>query len=112
VDGVEHVHYDRTYQGLPVIGGDLIVHESPSGAVRTVSWSSTPKVQGRGGVPPTVASSTARGTKDRKVIYAVRHAPVLAWEGHVRGVADDVAPVADLVFMDAKTGKTLRAQAH
>ncbi len=67
LDGVEHVHYDRTYQGLPVIGGDLIVHESPSGAVRTVSWSSTHKVQVRGGLaatvsrrPPPAAPATAR----------------------------------------------------
>jgi len=107
VDGVEHVHYDRTYEGLPVIGGDLIVHQSPGGAVRTVSWSSTPKVQVRGDLAATVAPTEARGTGDRKVIYAVRHAPVLAWEGHVQGVDDDGTPVDDLVYTDAKTGKRL-----
>ena len=107
VDGAEHVHYDRTYQGLPVIGGDLIVHESPGGAVRTVSWSSTPKVQVRGDLAATVAPTDARGTGDRKVIYAVNHAPVLAWEGHVQGVDDDGTPVDDLVYTDAKTGKRL-----
>lgn len=107
VDGAEHVHYDRTYQGLPVIGGDLIVHESPGGAVRTVSWSSTPRVQVRGDLAATVAPTDARGTGDRKVIYAVHHAPVLAWEGHVRGVDDDGTPVDDLVYTDAKTGKRL-----
>jgi Zn-dependent metalloprotease len=107
VDGVEHVHYDRTYQGLPVIGGDLIVHQSPSGAVRTVSWSSTHNVQVRGGLGATVTPSAARGTGDRQVIYAVRHAPVLAWEGHVQGVDDDGTPVDDLVYTDAKTGKRL-----
>ena len=107
VDGVEHVHYDRAYQGLPVIGGDLIVHQSPSGAVRTVSWSSTHNVQVRGGLGATVTPSAARGTGDRQVIYAVRHAPVLAWEGHVQGVDDDGTPVDDLVYTDAKTGKRL-----
>ncbi len=107
LDGVEHVHYDRTYQGLPVIGGDLIAHESPSGAVRTVSWSSTHKVQVRGSLTAAVAPSVARGSGDRKVIYAVRHAPVLAWEGHVRGVDDDGTPVDDLVYTDAKTGQRL-----
>lgn len=25
-DGSEHVRFDRTYQGLPVIGGDVVVH--------------------------------------------------------------------------------------
>ena len=107
LDGAEHIHYDRTYQGLPVIGGDLIVHQSPGGAVRTVSWPSTHNVQVRGGLAAKVAPSAARGTGDRKVIYAVRHAPVLAWEGHVQGVDDDGTPVDDLVYTDAKTGKRL-----
>ena len=25
-DGTEHVRFDRTYRGLPVIGGDMVVH--------------------------------------------------------------------------------------
>ena len=107
LDGVEHVHYDRTYQGLPVIGADLIVHQSSAGAVRTVTWSSTGRVKVRGGLSAKVAPSAARGTGDRKVIYAVRHAPVLAWEGHVRGLAADGTPTDDLVYTDATTGKRL-----
>jgi zinc metalloprotease ZmpA len=35
-DGTEHVHLDRTYNGLPVIGGDLIVH-SRNGGYRSTS---------------------------------------------------------------------------
>ena len=37
----------------------------------------------------------------------IRHAPVLAWEGHVQGVDNDGTPVDDLVYTDAKTGKRL-----
>ncbi len=25
-DGTSHVRYDRTYRGLPVLGGDVVVH--------------------------------------------------------------------------------------
>ncbi|MFG6201356.1 hypothetical protein ACFKCF_54605 [Nonomuraea sp. JJY05] len=25
-DGVKHTHHDRAYQGLPVLGGDVITH--------------------------------------------------------------------------------------
>ena len=28
-DGTTHVRFDRTYQGLPVLGGDLVVHQAP-----------------------------------------------------------------------------------
>ena len=28
-DGTTHVRLDRTYRGLPVLGGDLVVHQGP-----------------------------------------------------------------------------------
>ena len=36
-DGTVHTRYERTYAGLPVLGGDLVVHESKSGATQGVS---------------------------------------------------------------------------
>ena len=36
-DGREHVRFDRTYRGLPVVGGDLVVHDGPAGALEGVS---------------------------------------------------------------------------
>lgn len=35
-DGAEHVRFDRTYAGLPVIGGDLVVH-SRNGQLKSAS---------------------------------------------------------------------------
>ena len=35
-DGTEHVRFDRTYNGLPVIGGDLVVH-SRNGQFKSAS---------------------------------------------------------------------------
>ena len=63
MDGVEHVHYDRTYHGLPVIGGDLIVHESPSGAVRTVELV----------VAPTKVAGAWQPDRDRRAVRGPRH---------------------------------------
>src|SRR6476619_1637468 len=37
-DGTEHVRFDRSYRGLPVLGGDLVVH-SRNGQVRGISQS-------------------------------------------------------------------------
>ncbi|OSC59395.1 peptidase M4 family protein, partial [Streptomyces sp. 4F] len=33
-DGAQHVRYDRTYRGLPVLGGDFVVHLTPDGEYR------------------------------------------------------------------------------
>src|SRR5690349_19336959 len=30
-DGATHVRYDRTYRGLPVLGGDVVVHLTKGG---------------------------------------------------------------------------------
>lgn len=34
VDGTVHTRYERTYNGLPVLGGDLVVHETKAGRPR------------------------------------------------------------------------------
>ena len=106
VDGVEHVHYARTYDGLPVIGGDLIVHETPAGRVRTVDWASRSPIR-IASTTPTVSADRARGSHDRTVVFAAHHAPVLAWESTVTGTAEDGTPIRDLVYTDARTGRQL-----
>jgi Zn-dependent metalloprotease len=106
VDGVEHVRYERTYAGLPVIGGDLVVHETKAGAPRTVDWASHADIK-VASVKPTVSAARARGTGDRKVIFAANHKPVLAWESHVGGFKKDGTPIDDLVYTDAHSGKQL-----
>ena len=34
-DGSSHVRFDRTYQGLPVVGGDVVVHQDKAGKARS-----------------------------------------------------------------------------
>ena len=107
-DGTQHVRYDRTYDGLPVIGGDLVLHENSDGSTGSVNWGTRYKVD----VPTTVASRStvprlARAAQARRVVYASHHEPVLAWETPVRGVEPDGTPINRLVYTDARTGKRL-----
>lgn len=44
-DGTVHTRYERTYGGLPVLGGDLVVHESKSGATKGVSRATTKSIK-------------------------------------------------------------------
>src|SRR3546814_10633277 len=38
-DGTTHARIDRTYRGLEVVGGDLVVHQDASGTLEGVSQS-------------------------------------------------------------------------
>ena len=61
-DGSEHVRFARSFQGLPVIGGDLVVHGTAQGALRHISQTlkSAPALD----IRPTVgeAEAIARAT--------------------------------------------------
>ncbi|MET8685245.1 M4 family metallopeptidase [Streptomyces sp. NPDC004732] len=123
-DGTVHTRYERTYAGLPVLGGDLVVHRAASGKVTSVTKavkatikvaSLTPKLA------PTAAKSAAfkaakasktdKAVADqapRKVIWAADGTPVLAYETIVGGLqADGVTPSRLHVVTDAITGKKL-----
>ena len=39
-DGSTHVRYNRTFNGLRVIGGDLVSHRDRTGRVKSVNWDS------------------------------------------------------------------------
>ncbi|WP_051276231.1 M4 family metallopeptidase [Marmoricola sp. URHB0036] len=106
VDGVEHVRYERTYAGLPVVGGDLVVHQTGSGAPQTVDWASRADIT-LGSTTPGVAAGKVRGQDARKVVYAANHKPVLAWESTVTGTAKDGTPIRNLVYTDARNGQQL-----
>ncbi|MFF9410125.1 M4 family metallopeptidase [Streptomyces anandii] len=122
-DGTVHTRYERTYAGLPVLGGDLIVDTAKSGKTERVlkATNATVKVAS---LTPAVAKSTAQkqalqrakalgDTKaaadpsSRKVIWAASGKPVLAYETVVGGFQDDGTPSRLHVVTDASTGKEL-----
>ncbi|MFD5818543.1 M4 family metallopeptidase [Streptomyces sp. NPDC127038] len=124
-DGTVHTRYERTYAGLPVLGGDIVVHTPPaSQATGTVSTTFNNKHAIK------VASTTATVTKAaagaqalktakslkaekpstqsaRKVIWAGTGTPRLAWETVISGFQDDGTPSRLHVVTDATTGKEL-----
>lgn len=116
-DELRHVHFDRTYRGLPVIGGDFIVHTDASGdldsvtgdRVRLKGLSATPEVRA-----PWAADRAAgrvayepRASKPELVVYAVQGKPRLAWRTDVRGRGATGEPKGMYVVTDARTGKLI-----
>ncbi|KOV91420.1 M4 family metallopeptidase [Streptomyces sp. NRRL B-3648] len=121
-DGTLHTRYERTYAGLPVLGGDLVVTTAKSGKTMEVirATGATLKVAG---LTPAVPEAAARrqavqraralgadrpaADSVRKVIWAATGKPVLAYETVVGGLQDDGTPNRLHVITDAATGKKL-----
>ena len=122
-DGTLHTRYERTYAGLPVLGGDLVVDTAKSGATQRVIKATNAAVK-VADVTPDITKAAAEqqavtrakalgGTKasadaaPRKVIWAASGTPVLAYETVVGGFQDDGTPNQLHVITDAATGKKL-----
>ncbi|MEU9246769.1 M4 family metallopeptidase [Streptomyces sp. NPDC048385] len=121
-DGTLHTRYERTYAGLPVLGGDLIVDTAKSGATERVVKANSHTLKVAGLTPAKSAASaektalaaartlgSIKSAADgaRKVIWAGSGTPVLAYETVVGGFQDDGTPNQLHVITDAATGKKL-----
>ncbi|UNO43823.1 M4 family metallopeptidase [Streptomyces sp. MST-110588] len=120
VDGTTHTRYERTYAGLPVLGGDLIVHETRSGKVEGVTKAvasqlkvdgTTAKIAPAAAESKAVKAAQAQGSKKttaskdpRKVIWVADGKPLLAYETVVGGLQDDGTPNELHVITNANTG--------
>ncbi|MGW2648326.1 M4 family metallopeptidase [Streptomyces sp. NPDC001393] len=124
VDGTVHTRYERTYAGLPVLGGDLVVHTSKSGRTEGVTKATTatikvaslkPQISAAKAEKQAVSAARTLGSAQsaadgaRKVIWAGSGKPVLAYETVVGGLQDDGTPNQLHVITDAATGKKLFA---
>ncbi|WP_406053940.1 M4 family metallopeptidase [Streptomyces sp. NBC_01077] len=122
-DGTTHTRYERTYAGLPVLGGDLIVAETKAGATTGVTKSTRAELKNistSATVAPAAAEKQAVGLAQadgsdkakadrapRKVVWAANGTPVLAYETVVGGLQHDGTPNELHVVTDAKTGAKL-----
>ncbi|MGA5131956.1 M4 family metallopeptidase [Streptomyces olivoreticuli] len=122
-NGTSHTRYERTYEGLPVLGGDLVVDATKGGTVKTVAKATkarvavattTPGLAASAAEKDAVKAANAQGSKatradlaPRKVIWAASGTPVLAYETVVGGLQEDGTPNQLHVITDAKTGKKL-----
>ncbi|MFI6639083.1 M4 family metallopeptidase [Streptomyces sp. NPDC050504] len=110
-DGTLHVRYNRRYKGLPVLGGDLVVHRSPKG----VLTDTRPVGVGPLDIPstvPLVSAPQARRASGAKtspslVVWAAATKWALAWESVVEGTQEDGTPSERHIVTDATTGGRL-----
>ncbi|RZU44579.1 Zn-dependent metalloprotease [Streptomyces sp. BK022] len=122
VDGTVHTRYERTYAGLPVLGGDLVVHTAKSGKAEGVTKATKSAIKVASlkpqitpakaekqavGAAKTLGSAKTASDGARKVIWAGSGKPVLAYETVVGGLQDDGTPNQLHVITDAATGKKL-----
>ncbi|WP_329040726.1 M4 family metallopeptidase [Streptomyces sp. NBC_00178] len=126
VDGTTHTRYERTLDGLPVLGGDLVVAESKAGRTEGVTKASKAtgaqlKAVGTAAdVAPAAAekqaltAARADGSKSteaskapRKVVWAANGTPQLAYETVVGGLQHDGTPNELHVITDASSGAKL-----
>lgn len=110
-NGATHVRYERTYDGLPVLGGDLVVHKSPSGKRTGVTKATGQKIEvatTKAAADKKPATPKAAGSQaPKKVVLALKGKPVLAWETVEGGTQKDGTPNRMHVITDASTGKKL-----
>ncbi|WP_327593509.1 M4 family metallopeptidase [Streptomyces chartreusis] len=122
-NGTVHTRYERTYDGLPVLGGDLVVETTKSGATKDVvkatraaikPATTTAAVPAAKAEKQALAAAKAEDAKSpdvnkapRKVIWAANGKPTLAYETVVGGLQEDGTPNELHVVTDAATGKKL-----
>ncbi|MBG0833211.1 M28 family peptidase [Planomonospora sp. ID67723] len=115
--GLQFLNYTRTYRGLPVHGGDVIVATDGTGRqVGLVDTAQTVelKLDTATKVTADAAAVTARGRlasvestgTPALVVHATTAKPRIAWEVVVTGRTEE-APSVLHVFVDAKTGRVI-----
>ncbi|OKI90189.1 M4 family metallopeptidase [Streptomyces sp. CB02414] len=126
-DGTQHVRYDRTYRGLPVLGGDFVVHLAPDGDYRgadraTRAALSLPTVAPKLSAPRAadLAATALRAANPGQllkrltaepelVVDALHGTPRLAWRTNAVALDSLGNPVARTVLTDAATGARIDA---
>ncbi|GLY95248.1 zinc metalloprotease [Actinoplanes sp. NBRC 103695] len=116
--GLQYVTYSRTHQGLPVVGGDVVVSTDAAGAVTGTSVAQSAEIK----VTTTPAITAERAVEVAKAQLAKVEsasgatlkvlafgASKLVWEVDVTGVLAGGKPSNQHIFVDASTGKVADA---
>ena len=121
-DGTTHTRLERDYRGLPVVGGDLVVHQGAGEAWEGVSQTLTKPVhlsvspslspaaattRALAKAPATRTVTGAERESRRLVVDATTGTPRLAWEIVTGGTQEDGTPSRLASYVDATTGRVL-----
>ncbi|MDN3020381.1 M4 family metallopeptidase [Streptomyces sp. S.PB5] len=126
-DGAQHVRYDRTYRGLPVLGGDFVVHLAADGTYRSANRATRQAIS-LPSITPLLTAPKAAGlatdalraanlgetlrkltAKPELVVDALHGTPKLAWRTNVVAQDSQGNPVARTVLTDAGSGAQIDA---
>ncbi|MEU5529145.1 M4 family metallopeptidase [Micromonospora chersina] len=119
-EGTQYVPYERTYKGLPVVGGDFVLATDAAGNLKYASVAQQQAIGSLATTPKLTSAAAARTARAQLktvstvegtnlVVYTLGAAPALAWETTVRGT-DAEGPSRLTVDVDALTGAVLRKQ--
>ena len=114
------VAYERTHQGLPVVGGDLVVVTDAAGDVlatsvaqdRPVDLASTTPTVGRDRAVEAARGRVAQASdvSEPRLVVWQRDRTALAWETQVRGTTGAGEPSWQFVYVDARDGSVLESR--
>ena len=118
---LNYAPYERTFRGLPVVGGDFVVVTDDEGHVLNTSVAQTSRIRLASTTPrvlkgqaTTVARQQVSKVRDveapRLVVWQGKTSH-LAWETKVSG-RDHGHPSLQSVYVDAKSGKYLASKEH
>ena len=119
--GVQYAAYERTYRGLPVVGGDFVVVTDKGGHVLSTSVAQSRRTS-LASVTPKVSKATAASLSRRqlghvdktgasRLVVWQKAGSHLAWETRVSGRSAG-EPSIKSVYVDARSGKVLGAREH
>jgi len=119
-DGSSHVRMDRSIGGLPVLGGDVVVHQSKDGGFKGASLtlnqsanvSRTPKLSVTTATAKALTGGSKAEGKPSLVIEARKGAPRLAYLVTTVGTQADGTPSNITTTIDALTGAKLISEQH
>ncbi|MEU8546465.1 M4 family metallopeptidase [Streptomyces roseoverticillatus] len=115
-EGKRHVRFVRAYQGVPVVGGDLVVHldakKNYLGVTRAIKHqvavdSVAPKLTAPQAAAKAAQSVSGKAAKTELVVDARSTEPVLAYRVTVTGGGKTEAGVSHSVVVDAGSGKVI-----
>jgi Zn-dependent metalloprotease len=115
--GLQYAAYERTYKGLPVIGGDFVVTSNTRGQILGTSVAQKAKIGDLSTTAKVSKAAAARLAKrqlanarqtleSEKVVHALG-SPRLAWKVRVSGLVPDGDRSVRDVYVDARSGKVI-----
>jgi Zn-dependent metalloprotease len=117
-DGTTHTRYDRTWKGLRVVGGDLVVEKAKGGRIEDVQFNNGRSVAAAT-TTPAVARTAAVSTGQQRsrasretsrgelVVWAATGTPRLAYDVLTTGTLADQTPSRLHTIVDATTGAVI-----